>query len=119
MMVLDKYWLFLRHEKNKISETDFSVVFACQERGGRVCSAFIHCFAVPGLPFGFSISLVNTGKRWSRAQGDKILRLEKCFPKCRKQTIGGMRDGFGLSQDTILNNINTVKILILFQFSSL
>ena len=72
-----------------------------------ILPSFIVCF-------GFSISLVNAGKRWDRAREDKILRLEKCFPKCRKQTIGGMRDGFGLSQDVILNNIKTVKILILF-----
>lgn len=118
MTALDKYWHFLRHEKNAISKADFSVVLTCQELGGSLFC--LHpLFAVPGLPGGFSISLVNTGKRWSRARGEKISRLEKCFPKCGKQTIGGTRDDFGLSQDWILNNIKTVKILLLFQLSSL
>lgn len=66
-----------------------------QGHGGRASSAFVHCFVRPGFLCGFSISWVITGNGWNGPQKDKIvnLRLEECFPKCRKHTIDGIRDG--------------------------
>lgn len=112
MLVSGKHWCLLSHSKREISTTDFYVVLTSQGHGDRNCSAFIHCFLVLGFLFGFSRNFVKTKNGWDRPQKDIMIfwRLEVCFPKCRKHTIGGITDNFRSCKDKVFKKKTNTKM---------